>query len=207
MADIRVLERDWKSGMGKVIADGCLAIVDADEAAQDARLYRIQEMASMENIDFNTAVSLLGMDQKLETCLSVPPLVVALGSNIAITTGRFAMSMDVSQHEEQATTVKSDTSVEASASGGFPGLAKASVKTTAKLGVSHNRKRSTDYRSTVDVSVEMTQAPPPEGLSLIVDALTSNTKRAMDINEMLVQRQADTLAGQAAEGGGDDDAG
>lgn len=198
MAGMMKAEKEWKSGMGQVVSDGCLAIIDADEAAKDAQLYRLMELVGLDNVEFKSDISLVGMEQKLQTGISLPALVLALGSNIGVTDAKFSMSLDVSQHEEQSTGVKSDTSVAASASGGFL-VAKGSVKTTAKLGVSHDRKRSSDYRSTVNIDVNMAQTPPPEAVSLIVDALTANAKRGLDLNESLVQRQADRLAAAVAE--------
>ncbi len=71
------------------------------------------------------------------------------------------------------------------------------MKTTASLGVGDERKRSTDYRSTVRVKVHMEQLPPAEGLSLIVDSMTKALKRTIDINAQLVEKQATKLGDEA----------
>ena len=196
MADIRTLERDWKSGMGKVISDGILAVVDGDEAAKDAAMDRMLVMAKHANLVFEAETTLVGLSQKLQLALDVPALVAALTTNIGVKSADVDLSMDVDQHEEHNTNIDAKTQTEASAKFGFFGHG-ASVKTTASLGVGDERKRSTDYRSTVKVKVHMEQLPPAEGLSLIVDSITKALKRTIDINAQLVEKQATKLADEA----------
>ena len=196
MADIQQLERDWKSGMGQVIADGILSVVDGDEAAKDAALSRMLVMAKHANLVFEAETSLVGLSEKLQMALDVPALVAALTTNIGVATADIELSMDVDQHEEHNTNIDAKSQTEASAKFGFFGHG-ASVKTTASLGVTDERKRSTDYRSTVNVKVHLEQLPPAEGLSLIVDSLTKALKRTIDINSQLVEKQATKLGDDA----------
>ena len=196
MADILTLERDWKSGMGKVISDGILAIVDGDEAAKDAAMDRMLVMAKHANLVFEAETTLIGLSQKLQLALDVPALVAALTTNIGVKTADVELSMDVDQHEEHNTNIDAKSQTEASAKFGFFGHG-ASVKTTATLGVGDERKRSTDYRSAVKVKVHLEQLPPAEGLSLIVDSMTKALKRTIDINAQLVEKQATRLGDEA----------
>ena len=179
--------------MGKVITDALLAFVDGDEAAKDAAMARTMKLIDMANLVFNAETSIVGMDQKLQTAISIPALIAGMTTNIGIDEGTFEMTMDVSQNESDNTkiTASNETTVEASG-GGL--IYSAGVKSTAKLGVTNDRKRSTDYRSTVKVYAHVAQLPPPEALSLVIDALTSNAKRGLDINEKLIDKQATQMA-------------
>ena len=190
---LMAMENSWKSSVGKVVGDACLAIIDADIHAKDAQLARIMSQVGLDPLDFTAETSLVGLEQKLQTALQVPHIVAAMSTSLGIDEATVKMSMDVSAVEEDNTNIKFGSETEASASGGFL-WAKGSVRQKATLGVTNDRKRKTDYRSTMNVDVTMRQQDPPEALMMIIDAIVENVKKGIELNRGLIEKQADKVA-------------
>ena len=54
-------------------------------------------------------------------------------------------------------------------------------------------KRSSDYTSTTHAEVTMVQGPAPEGLMKIIDSLNATTGRALELNSIMIEDQAEKL--------------
>ena len=201
MAEYANRERGFNEGLGDIIGNFAIAAVEADSAAKDATIARYVDLLSRDNVNFSAETSLVGMDQKLQTGLSIPVIAVAPINPIIVDEAELKMSMTVSAHQESADktdkSVASDTEIEGSGGGGIgPFSVKVRVKQGIKASMSSSseRKRSSDYSATTDARIVLKQAEPPEGLMKIIDALVSNTQKGLELNERLIERQAEAIA-------------
>ena len=201
MAEYEQRERAFNNGLGDVIGNFAVAAVEADNRAKDATIARYVDLLERGNVDFKAETSLIGMDENLETGISVPVISVAPIEPIVVEEAELKMSMTVSAHQEESSqsdkSVASDTEIEGSGSGGFgPIRVKVRVKQgiKASMSTSSEKKRSSDYSSTTDARILLKQGAPPEGLMKVIDALASNTQKGLEINERLIERQAEAMA-------------
>ena len=67
------------------------------------------------------------------------------------------------------------------------------ISIKASVAVHISKKRSSDYTATTDARMLLCQGLPPEGLMKIIDAITSNTMKGLDINKRLIDKQAERL--------------
>ena len=74
----------------------------------------------------------------------------------------------------------------------------------AHTAVHSTQKRSSDYRATCDTKLTMVQGETPEGINRILDALLLTVDKGMEINEKLIDRQAQQLTAETDTGGSDD---
>ena len=188
-------EEAWNNALGQKIGDATVAIVVADSIAKDAALQRTIELLERDNVMFAASTSIIGMDTKLETGISVPVIAVANNAPIVVQKATIDMSLDVSEHAENQTKASLQSETQASTKAGFFGQG-VSVRQTVRVGVEHTRKRSSDYSSTMAVHIEMGQAAPPEGLNLLVDGLMECVKQGQSINSELISRQAAAMQEQ-----------
>ena len=57
--------------------------------------------------------------------------------------------------------------------------------------------RDSDYTSTTHAELTMVQGPAPEGLMKIIDSLNMTTVRALELNSILIEDQAEKLRVEA----------
>ena len=107
--------------------------------------------------------------QKLKS--SVPMLPLEPLPSLAITKADINFTMEVKQSTSEKSSVDTESSVEAQASGGFWGM-KYSVKVAGKVATHKENTRSTDNSAKYEVAVHAEQLPPTEGMLKLSDYLT-----------------------------------
>lgn len=188
-------EAAFNKSIGGTMANFAMAAVIADSAAKDANIARILELLKRPNLDMAATTSLVGMNSNLETRINVPVVAISPINPLVVDSANIVMDMTVSAHESDSLSVKSDTTVSATASFGV-GLFKISGTLTANVSVAKDQKRSSDYSATTHAEMTLKQGDVPEGLAKIIDSLNSTVQRGLQINEQLISRQADKLAGE-----------
>ena len=190
MAEYENRERNYNNGLAKIMAQFAMGMVEADNMAKDAYVERQIELMGQEepNVEFRARTTLIGLEQALETKVSVPKIVLAPSRPIQIEEANMSMDMTVSAHSEEATAVDFGLEAEGEAGVGV-GPFQAKLRVKASLAVHHEKKRSSDYTSTTHADLRMTQGEAPEGLMKIIDSLNATTVRALDLNADLIDRQ------------------
>ena len=203
MAEFAEREQAFNSGLGETMGSFAIAAVEADSAAKDATIERYINLLERGNVDFKTDTTLVGMDEKLEVGLSVPVISVAPIEPIVVDEAEIKMSMTVSAHQEQSDSRRkqkdTDQDIEVALRakiGPFSASVKSRTRIKASLATSSDKKRSSDYSATTDARMLLKQGPPPEGLMKVMDAITSVTAKSVEINERLIERQAEQMAAQ-----------
>ena len=107
--------------------------------------------------------------QKLQSSVPMLPLVPL--PSLAITKADINFTMEVKQSTTEKSSVDTESSVEAQASGGFWGM-KYSVKVAGKVATHKENTRSTDNSAKYEVAVHAEQLPPTEGMLKLSDYLT-----------------------------------
>ena len=192
MAEYENREANYNNGLGKIMRSYAMACIDADNASKDAFVDRQVRLMSQEepNAEFKARVSLIGLEQSLETRISVPKMILAPPKPLVIKRSILTLDMTVSAHSEDNLSVQSDIEAEGEAKlGPLP----VSMRIKAAVSVAKETKRSSDYTSTTHAELIMEQGDPPEGLMKIIDALNLTTVRALELNADLVEIQAQKL--------------
>ena len=194
MTEYEGRERNYNNGLGKVIGSFAMGCVQADNAAKDAYVARQIALMGQEppNVDFLAKTNLIGIEQALETRVSVPKIILAPSTPLMIEKAFLPMDMTVSAHTEDNLSVQSDTEVEGSVKAGW-GPISGELRIKAAVSVAKESKRSSDYTSTTHAEVTMVQGPAPEGLMKIIDSLNATTARALELNSILIEDQAEKL--------------
>lgn len=191
-------EKMWVSSLGERIGNAATAIVEADSLAKDKQLERTRFLLGLDNIDFRSNTNIIGVDQALETGISVPPISVLDQSQMVVDDAHIKLDLEVHESAADTTNVKVGSETEASVSGGVPFIGpKVSVKQTVRASVSNDRSRKSDYSSKMEVYCHMTQAPPAEGMQVVLDALVSPIKKAAEVNAAIIERQGEAMIEQA----------
>ena len=107
--------------------------------------------------------------QKLQSSVPMLPLVPL--PSLAITKADINFTMEVKQSTSEKSSVDTESSVEAQASGGFWGM-KYSIKVAGKVATHKENTRSTDNSAKYEVAVHAEQLPPTEGMLKLSDYLT-----------------------------------
>ena len=107
--------------------------------------------------------------QKLYSKVPMLPLVPL--PSLAITSADIAFTMEVKTSETSKDSSDSETSYEASASGGWWGM-KFSASVAGKVATHKENTRSTDNSAKYEVKVHAEQLPPTEGMLKLSDYLT-----------------------------------
>ena len=199
MNDFEGREQNFSANMGHTLGAFCRHVVEADNNAKDAFIQRVMKLIELPNIDIKTESSLIGLDEKLQTHLSVPPVIIAPVNPIEIQEATLDMSMEVSAHQEETTSVASETEVSGSAKIGLGMIGSIRVSVKANVSVSNERKRTSDYRATTDVHVAFKQGETPEGVSRLLDSINSTVSKSLEINEKLVDAKSRKLIGAVDE--------
>ena len=190
-------EQAWVSSLGERVGNAAVAIVEADSLAKDHQVRRVMELVDRGNIDFRSNTGLVGMEQQLETGISVPLVSVVRQDAMVVDKATIDLSLEVTESANDTVTGKVSSETQASAS--YNSLVvKGSVKQTVRASVEATRARKSDYTSKMAVHVSMSQAEPAEGMAVVLDALISPIKAAAEINAQLVERQGQTLMEQTA---------
>ena len=190
MAEYENRERNYNNGLAQIVQSFAMGCVIADNAAKDAFVDRQIELMAQEepNAEFKARTTLIGLDEALETKVSVPKMILAPPKPLVIDRAFLSLDMTVSAHSEESLAIQSDTEVEGSASVGF-GVFKGSMRVKAAVSVASDKKRSSDYTSTTHADITMVQGEAPEGLMKIIDSLNQTTVRALELNADLIENQ------------------
>ena len=102
--------------------------------AKDATIHRYISLLEQGNVEFKASTTLIGMEEKLETGLSMPAIAVAPIDPIVVSEAELSMSMTVSAHQETSLAV--DAGIEAEGTAGLGiGPFQAKVKIKAHVSV------------------------------------------------------------------------
>jgi hypothetical protein len=107
--------------------------------------------------------------QKLYSKVPMLPLVPI--PSLAITSADIEFTMEIKTSEVDKSSTDTETSFQASASGGFWGM-KYSVSMAGKVATHKENTRSTDNSAKYNVKVHAEQLPPTEGMMKLSDYLT-----------------------------------
>jgi len=122
---------------------------------------------SQQNVELSQSGRMNGAS--MENQMSLPAVFLLHLDSLMPVRASLEMHMDVSAHREDNLSVDSQTEI--SVSGGIP-LCKGSFKTS--LGVSYDRKRSSDYSSSTAIKMEFERVPSPELLMKVLDMMGEN---------------------------------
>lgn len=203
-------EAAYAQTLGDMIGAFTTHIVEADIASKDAQAERILKLLNQDNVDFTSSANLVGLNEKLESKLSVPPVVMTDLTGVIIEDAELEMSMTVSAHNSDSTKIGVDAGMEASAGGGFAGFT-ASLKIHCDVSVEKEKKRESDYSATTNCKLRMCQGKVPEGVNKICDSVVGTVNTALKLNERLIVARANQaiteLDGQINDGGAVTDTG
>ena len=190
MAEYENRERNYNNGIAKILYGVVMGAVLADSASKDAYVERQIRLMNQEkpNAEFMARTTLIGLDQALETRVSIPKLALTPSRPYVIKDAKLTLDMSVSASTEDALSIKSDTEVEGEGQVGF-GVFSASMRIKAAVSVAKEQKRASDYSSTTHVEVTMGQGEAPEGLMKIIDSLNATTVKALELNASLIEMQ------------------
>ena len=86
MAEYENRERDYNNGLGKIVGSFAMGCVMADNMAKDAYIRRQIAMMAEDppNVEFLARTNLIGIEQPLETRVSVPKIILAPSTPLMI---------------------------------------------------------------------------------------------------------------------------
>lgn len=189
-------ERNFNDSLGRVIGRFCISCVEADSAAKDKYIERIAELSKMENLTSEAEVSIVGMKEKLTASMNYPVLTVAPTRPFEIEKALISMDMTTSSTESDSSSVASKSAGKGTAKIGWGPLS-VGISVSASVSTSKEHKRSSDYRATTHAEVTMVQGEVPEGVALIVEAMNGVMATGLEINKMLINKQAAKMAEEA----------
>ena len=193
MSEYENREAKFNAGLGQVIGGFATSAVHADTLAKLAYIERTEMLLEKENINFTTQTTLVNLDTPLQTRISVPPLTLLDNKPLQIDEAAIDLSMTVHASTDETFNINSTTQTDGSLNYGLFGQG-ASVKLSAKLSVDKSHKRHSDYTATTTARLVMRQGMPSEGMSKLLDALVRQTEKALSLNEIILDKQADKLA-------------
>ena len=197
MSEYENREAKFNAGLGQVIGGFATSAVHADTLAKLAYIERTEMLLEKENINFTTETTLVNLDTPLQTRISVPPLTLLDNKPLQIDEAAIDLSMTVHASTDETFNINSTTQTDGSLNYGLFGQG-ASVKLRAKLSVDKSHKRHSDYTATTTARLVMRQGMPSEGMSKLLDALVQQTEKALSLNEIIIDKQADKLAKDTA---------
>ena len=187
--------------LGDMVGTFTTHIVHADSMSKYATLDRNIEALNQGNFNWETSISLIGMEERLRLKMNLPKAILMPLQPILISQATLKMNMDVSSHHESSSQKDSEEEVSGKVSVGA-GFLKASMSVKAKLGQHSSKKRSTDNRSSCEAEVVMEQGETPEGVSRLLDASLDLVDRGMDANMSLIALEETKLRAKLTSGDG-----
>ncbi len=203
MSEYENREANFNANLGQVIGSFATSAVHADTLAKLAYIERTEMLLEKENVDFTTETTLVNMTTPLQTRISVPPITLLDNKPLEINEASIDMSMTVHASTDETLNINTNTSADGSLRYGIFGQG-ASVKLSTRLSVDKSHKRHSDYTSTTTARLVLRQSNPSEGMSKVLDAIVRQTEKALSLNEIILDKQADKLAESASEVSDDD---
>ena len=199
MAEYANREAKYNDNLGQIVGRFVVAIVEADSEAKDAHAKRVLELVAQPNVEFRAKTTLIGMEEGLETCMSVPPIAITDAAPIVVERAELELDMTVSAHQESESHVDSKTSMGGSGKVGW-GPFSLSVKVQADVSAGKSSKRASDYRSHTNAKLTMVQGTMPEGLALLLESVNKTIDSGNKLNSMIMaQKLAQLSAAPPAE--------
>lgn len=192
MDDFEERERRKFNDLGSQLGGIVSALSAADAAAKAATLDRQVKILQMDNIKATARTSIIGSDTPLQVDYDVPAAIVSDMRTPIIEEANIETTMNVTASTEDSTSISSETTAGSEASVGF-GVFKASASFSSSVGVDKNHKRKSDYSSTLQVFIRMSQSEAPEGIMRILDSMNNVVKAATDINTAIIVQQQPAL--------------
>lgn len=197
MSEYENREARFNANLGQVIGGFATSAVHADTLAKLAYVERTQMLLEQDNVDFTTETSLVNMDTPLQTRISVPPITLLDNRPLEIDEASIELSMTVHAATDETLNTNLSTQTDGSLNYGLFGQG-AAIKISAKMTVDKSHKRHSDYTATTTARLVMRQGMPSEGMSKLLDALVQQTEKALSLNEIIIDKQADKLAKDTA---------
>ena len=196
MAEYEHREKDYGGTLDGLITGFTTSIVNADSLSKHRAAELAIDAFDAGNFDLISEVSLIGLDTPLRTSVSVPKALIMNLNPIVISNATMKTSMSVSAATESESSKDVGSDMEGKGTGGF-GPVKVSVSVKAHTAVHSSQKRKSDYRSSCDTELIMEQGETPEGINRLLDAMLLTVDKGMEINEKLIDVQAQQLTREA----------
>lgn len=198
MAEYENREERKFNNLGNQLGGIVTALSTADAATKAAALDRQVRILSMDNITASANTTVIGQSQPLSVSYDVPAAIVSDMRALVVNEATIETTMNVNACTEDSTAIKSETTAGGEGSIGF-GMFKATASFSATVGVDKNQRRSSDYSSSLNITIKMTQSDAPEGMMRIIDSMNDVVKTATEINTaIMIQGQQPIDATAAA---------
>ena len=198
MAEYENREERKFNNLGNQLGGIVTALSTADAATKAAALDRQVRILSMDNITASANTTVIGQSQPLSVSYDVPAAIVSDMRALVVNEATIETTMNVNARTEDSTAIKSETTAGGEGSIGF-GMFKATASFSATVGVDKNQRRSSDYSSSLNITIKMTQSDAPEGMMRIIDSMNDVVKTATEINTaIMIQGQQPIDATAAA---------
>lgn len=199
-------EKRYGAEIGPILGSMGMNIAKADAEMKRTNYGIIQGLLKeTENFELKQSVDLGNGTPPVTRTISVPPIAIYDMKVIGFESVTFKSHMEVKAHQEESSHKGGGFKASGSVGFGIGPIKAGSIKLSGSMSVSNDRKRSSDYTSTMDVEAIWSRQEASEGLMKIVDASVTDVTRSMEADEGRVQRQlsdAKDAADQKADGDG-----
>ena len=198
MADFEEREQNFNSGIAQIFGGIARDLGDADADMKDRYAARMMRYLSGDvgNFEVLTEFTLVGLEQKLTNRMSAPKFVAVATEQGLIDDVFVSMDMEVSSHQSSETKVDAEVSASVSVEAGLP-FAKVGASFSAKTSVGSTHARSSDYRAKTHAEMKFVQKPAPEGVLMIRDFILGTQAKAMEMNQVLIEKQAERMLAES----------
>ena len=176
------------------------AIVTGERHLEDMYMERLEHLFSLPNFSIESLMSLLGIDPGLRFSASLPRVVAAKLGPLLVEEAEIKGHMDVHASEEDETHKEAKSGFEGSGKIGY-GPVSIGIKVHGSMGISNDRKRSSDYSAGIEWRILAKKQEAPEALMKIIDAMVRMQDKVTDMNMVIVEAEAETLRAAAFIGG------
>lgn len=197
MAQYEYREMRFNRSIPGIFANYTRGVVTADVQAKVEYLNFLNDIFATPNITLQQKIDIIGQ-KALDLGISIPAASVIDLSSPGVESAEISMSMTVSAHQENAGERAASGEVSGNVTGGW-GPVKASVGFKAAASTKSSHKRSSDYSSTTDANLVIKRQPTPETLCKITDMMSEVTRKAMDINLIIIEQQTEAIMADLAE--------
>ena len=181
MAEYENRERQKFNNLGNQLGGIVTALSNADAATKAAALDRQVTILTMDNITASANTSVIGHPEPLSVKYDVPAAIVSDMRALVVKEATIETTMNINASTEDSTAINSETTAGGNGSVGF-GLFKATASFSATVGVDKTMRRASDYSSSLNIVIKMSQSEAPEGMMRIIDNMNEVVKTATEIN-------------------------
>ena len=192
--------RDREESYGKTAKGQIAGILEAaitgEHHLEDMYMARLDHLFSLPNFSISSLMSLLGIDPGLRYSANLPRLVAAKLGPLLIEEVELEGHMDVHASEEDDTHKEAKSGFEGSGKIGY-GPVSIGIKVHGSMGISEDKKRSSDYSAGIKWRILARKQDAPEALMKIIDALVRMQDKVTDMNMSIVEAEAEILRAAA----------